>query len=338
MRPSDRPSSLSSIQRLRRRWLVLACGAMLPMAAFAAPASTGPETGKVNDTATMNVVDADAGYNETLRAQVLLDRANFSPGEIDGRFGTNTRIAIEGFQRRHQLDVTGKVDSATWSALNTDTSEPLVEYTLTASDVDGPFSKIPAGMAAKAKMDALGYTSAMEGLGEKFHASPTLLRKLNADTPLKAGASWMVPNVSTTALPKAGKVVVSKSDSVVRLMDEAGEVVGQWPASTGSKHDPLPLGEWKIEGVATNPVFHYNPKLFWDASATDKKAQIPGGPNNPVGVVWIDLSKPHYGIHGTPEPAMIGKSQSHGCIRMTNWSARALADAVSPGVVAVFEE
>lgn len=341
MDPSDRCATTSPIPALRRRWLLLSlglvCSALLPMAAIAAD-DTKLDTRQVNDAATRAVVDADAGASATLRAQVLLDRAYFSPGEIDGRFGTNTRIAIEGFQRRHDLKVTGKVDSATWEALNNDASQPLTNYTLEAADVDGPFNKIPSDMAAKAKMDALGFTSAMEALGEKFHASPALLRKLNPGASLKAGERWTVPNVSNAALPKAGKVVVSKSDSVVRLVDETGETVAQWPASTGSKHDPLPIGEWAIEGVASDPVFHYNPDLFWDADATDKKAQIPPGPNNPVGVVWIDLSKPHYGIHGTPEPSMIGKTQSHGCIRMTNWSARALADAVVPGVVAVLQE
>ena len=338
MEPSDRRPSDIPFRALRRRWLVLACSALLPLAAVAAEGGSGLDIAAVNDAATMTVVDAQADPAAILRAQILLDRAYFSPGEIDGRFGSNTRIAIEGFQRRHDLEVTGQVDDATWKALNGDASQPLTSYTLEPADVGGPFHKIPADMAAKAKLDALGYGSAIEALGEKFHASPALLRQLNPGASLKAGERWTVPDVAYAALPKAGKVVVSKSDSVVRLVDEAGATVAQWPASTGSQHDPLPIGEWKIEGVASDPVFHYNPDLFWDADATDKKAQIPPGPNNPVGVVWIDLSKPHYGIHGTPEPSMIGKTQSHGCIRMTNWSARALADAVAPGVVAVLQE
>jgi lipoprotein-anchoring transpeptidase ErfK/SrfK len=124
----------------------------------------------------------------------------------------------------------------------------------------------------------------------------------------------------------------------VALVDADGKTLAQFPASMGSEHDPLPLGNWKVKGVARNPVFHYNPKLFWDADATQVAAKIPAGPNSPVGVVWIDLSKKNYGIHGTPEPSVIGKTQSHGCIRLTNWDAAALAQAVSPGTPAVLQE
>src|SRR6185436_15437420 len=113
------------------------------------------------------------------------------------------------------------------------------------------------------------------------------------------------------------------------LLDSSGKTFAHFPASTGSKHDPLPLGSWKIQGVARNPVFHYNPQLFWDANPKHGKAKIPPGPNNPVGVVWIDLSKPHYGIHGTPEPSKVGKTESHGCIRLTNWDVAELATAVA---------
>ena len=133
-------------------------------------------------------------------------------------------------------------------------------------------------------------------------------------------------------------MVVDKSDAVVMLVDAEGATVAQWPATMGSSHDPLPIGEWEIKGVANDPVFHYNPDLFWDADPSHSKAKIAPGPNNPVGVVWIDLSKEHYGIHGTPEPSTIGKTQSHGCIRMTNWSARTLAEAVGPGTRAVLRE
>jgi len=136
----------------------------------------------------------------------------------------------------------------------------------------------------------------------------------------------------------AAQVIVDKSDSTVALADAGGKVYAQYPATTGSEHDPLPIGEWKINGVARDPVFHYNPDLFWDADPSHAKAKIPAGPNNPVGVAWIDLSKPHYGIHGTPEPSTIGKTQSHGCIRLTNWSAREVASAVAPGTPALLQE
>ena len=294
----------------------------------------------VNDAALAAPVRAGDKGAAVLRAQILLDRARFSPGEIDGAYGSNLRQAIAGFQASRGLGVTGEMDAPTWAALDQDRAPALVEVTLGPGDVAGPFLPVPDDTAAKAGMDALGYASPLEALGEKFHASPALLQQLNPGKDFShAGESLVVPNVqSATPLPVVAKVVVDKSDATVSLVDEAGKVVAQYPASTGSRHDPLPIGDWKIEGVAKNPVFHYNPKLFWDADAGDSKAILPAGPNNPVGVVWIDLTKEHYGIHGTPEPQTIGRTQSHGCIRLTNWDAARLTLMVKPGTKAVFQE
>ena len=315
----------------------MACSTM-PILALAAPPAV-LTAAAVNDASIALVADATLSTAAVLRAQVLLDRARFSPGEIDGGFGSNTRAAIAGFQRNRSLPASGELDAATWTALNTDQADVLVAYTLTAEDVAGPFTPIPADMIKKSRLDALGYTSAAEALGERFHASPTLLQRLNPGQDLGlAGAVVLVPGVTAAALPKAARVVVDQSDRTVMLVDEAGTVYAQFPATMGSEHDPLPIGEWTINGVATNPVFHYNPALFWDGDPSHGKAKIPAGPNNPVGVAWVDLSKPHYGIHGTPEPSKIGKTASHGCIRLTNWSATALGGAVGPGTPAVLQE
>jgi lipoprotein-anchoring transpeptidase ErfK/SrfK len=303
-----------------------------------------PPNGVADAGAATAGTDANApGAAETerlLRAQVLLDRFHFSPGEIDGAYGSNMRQALAGFQKTHNLPPSGKLDDATWTALNADTTPTLLDYTLADADVAGPFRPIPDDMMEKAKLPALGYATPEEGLGEKFHASPALIRQLNPGKNLaRAGEQIRVPNVvGTPTLAPAARVVVSKDARILMLQDAAGKLLAQYPASTGSEHDPLPIGDWKITGVARNPVYHYNPKLFWDAQPGDKSATVPAGPNNPVGVAWMDLSKPHYGIHGTPVPGLVGKSESHGCIRLTNWSAAEVAGLVHAGTDVVLQE
>jgi lipoprotein-anchoring transpeptidase ErfK/SrfK len=300
-----------------------------------APALT-PES--VNGAARDGV--AVSGAPAFLRAQVLLDRAHFGPGEIDGANGSNLRRALAGYQRKQGLKDSGTLDGATWKALNADPAEALTTYTIAEADVAGPFAPIPEDMAAKAKLPALGYASAVEALGEKFHSSPALLQRLNPGKDFtRAGEQIVVPNVEgTEPLPKAGKIVVDRSERTLTLLDTDGKTIAQYPSSSGTDKDPLPIGSWKVNGISKNPVFHYNPKLFWDAKASDEKATIPAGPNNPVGVTWIDLSKPHYGIHGTPVPGAIGKTQSHGCIRLTNWDVAAVSESVGPGTAVLMQE
>lgn len=276
-----------------------------------------------------------------LRAQILLDRAHFSPGEIDGRYGGITRGAVTAYNLAKKTNAGAEVNAETWKALNADTAPVIVDYTLTASDLAGPFVKIPEEMTDKAKLPVLGYETLAEALGERFHVRPELLAALNRGKKLdRAGVVIQVPNVTAPPPAKtAGMTIrVSRKEGAVEAVDATGVVVAHFPATTGSAHDPLPLGKWKINGVAWNPPYNYNPDLFWDAEMSDKKAKLAPGPNSPVGVVWIDLSKPHYGIHGTPVPSAIGKTSSHGCIRLTNWDATELAKLVTPGMPAILGE
>ena len=293
----------------------------------------------VNDAGLTAPVGPGSSGAAVLRAQVLLARAHFSCGEIDARYGANLKGAIAAFRKSRGLSESGLVDSETWRALNADTGRVLERLAVAPGDVAGPFIKIPEDMMEKAKLPSLSYSSALEAIAEKYHVSPALLRKLNPGASLdRAGEEIVVPNVGVPAPGKAASIAVSKSAGAVFVLDAQGKTIARYPATTGSEHDPLPLGNWKVVGVARNPPFHYNPDLFWDAKETHDKAPIAPGPNNPVGVAWIDLSKQHYGIHGTPEPSQIGKTQSHGCIRLTNWDVTELSQMVSPGTPAVLEE
>ena len=281
---------------------------------------------------------------DVLAAQVILDRAGFSPGEIDGMEGANLRRALSAFQRVHTLPVSGRLDPATSAILvPLGGNEPmLVPYTLTAEDVAGPFApSIPRDLMAQARLPRLDYRTPLEAMAERVHASPGLLERLNPGASFtQAGEQVQVPNVG--AIPPAlgvyaTRIVVTKATGALTVEDDQGRILFHAPVTNGSRHDPLPVGSWKVTSIHDMPPFHYNPALFWDASPKHSKARIPPGPNNPVGVMWIDISKPHYGIHGTPEPSMVGHAQSHGCVRLTNWDVRRLSNWARPGMAVVFQ-
>ncbi len=270
-----------------------------------------------------------------LKAEILLDRAAVSPGQIGGKDGENTRKAIAAFQQSHGLDATGKLDQETWKELAQGFGQAaIVEYAISEQDVKGPFAKtIPNGLEKMARLDHLSYTSPLELLGEKFHIDPKLLTLLNPGKRFEeAGTSILVPNVGERDLSaRVARIEVDKSTRAVRALGEKGESIAFYPASIGSQEKPAPSGQFKVRRIAHNPTYHYDPKFKFKGVHTNRKLTVAPGPNNPVGVVWIDLTKESYGIHGTRDPERIGKTYSHGCIRLTNWDALDLAKRVRKG-------
>ena len=302
---------------------------------------------EMNRTPIFLPLSGDIGGPSVLRVQVLLDRAFFSPGIMDGRWGKNVAKAVYFFQQREGLRTTGRVDSLTFQRLVEVAGRPdqiVVQRRLTAEDVKGPFIEMPDSIYEQAKLDCSCYESLTEKLSEQFHATPELLQKLNPGVQLdglQAGQAVWVPNVRDPNARPAGQVAqlaVSGQGSYVHALDSSGRILYHFPSTLGSTYDPSPSGEFTVRHVAKNPAWHFQPAIL--ASVPDSKADamIPPGPNNRVGAVWMALSAPHYGIHGTNKPETIGYATSAGCVRLTNWDALFLADRIRPGVPVRFRD
>ena len=298
-----------------------------------------------------------------LHVQVILDKLGFGPGILDGRPGMSLTAALKGFQESRGLPETGKIDARTLSALKRYAAwRPTKRLTLTARALSGPFvNPIPKDEAEQAKLPGMLYRTPLEKLAEMFHTTPAVLVELNSpQTRLVPGTAIVVPNALPTSRsyqgemkpewrqtltnlnvdanqPRGAKIVVDKSDAVLRVLDAEDRLVGQFQATMGSSRDPLPLGTWKVLHISPLPDWKFNPLILKKVPDTKQAQVIPPGPNNPVGVVWIDLSKEHYGIHGTAEPHQIGRAQSNGCVRLTNWDAARVALMVKNGAPVIFQ-
>lgn len=317
-------------------------GSLLAMLLINAPVNA-QTTDEVNGAELKDRVAAVKGIDPVMvKAQILLDRAYYSPGVIDGIYGGNTRKALREYQLQRRLTVSGDLDTETWEALISEDQQPaLMSYTVAVGDVDGPFvDSIPAGMKEMAKLERLAYASASELLAEKFHMGERLLRALNRDVDLsESGAEITVARVRKRRTgTKVATILVDKVGQTVKPLDVNGNLIAFYPATVGSRTFPSPVGVLKVTAVAEQPTFTYSSKLAYSDLPKGERLIIAPGPNNPVGIVWISLSKNGFGIHGTPQPEKISKTASHGCVRLTNWDALELAHLVSAGVTVQFAE
>ncbi|HEX8619650.1 MAG TPA: L,D-transpeptidase family protein [Thermoanaerobaculia bacterium] len=284
----------------------------------------------------------DVAGPSVLKTQVYLDRLNFSVGALDGRWGRNSSIALFWFQRSRGINAAepGALDEATFRALasQAQSAPALIQRTLTEDDVKGPFEKIPDEVYDQAKLDCLCYETVKEKLAERFHTTQEFLDQLNPNVnmaSLKAGDQVWVPNVReplTQDRPDIARVQVSIKGNTFNAFDAQGNLVFHSPTTLGNKYDPSPRETVEVKKITFDPHFHYQPKLFHEVPDSEPEANLNPGPNSPVGVVWVALTKPHFGIHGTSNPDSIGYASSHGCVRLTNWDANDVARRLKPGV------
>jgi lipoprotein-anchoring transpeptidase ErfK/SrfK len=304
----------------------------------------GLDANAINSASVNLPISGDLRGPSVLKTQVYLDRNHFSVGSIDGRWGRNSAITVWWWQKAHGMPPTGDVDDATFGSIaNAAGGGPVVvPYTITADDTKGPFVTIPDDPYEKAKLDCMCYQTIREELAERFHCSEDFLEQLNPNVKindLQPGATINVPNVRaavTQDQPDIANIAISIAGNSYNGFDASGNLIFHAPTTLGSGYDPSPDETVHVVAITPMPHFHYDPTLYHEVPDSEPDAHMNPGPNSPVGVVWMALSKPHYGMHGTPDPDSIGYASSHGCVRLTNWDAQEVSHRIRKGISVAF--
>jgi peptidoglycan hydrolase-like protein with peptidoglycan-binding domain len=284
-------------------------------------------------------VKLDATTTLTIQWQIALEREGFSPGIIDGKSGAKCTLATSEFQRRTGLNITGTLDPSTRDALTISARDPIQSYTISPADVSQVVGTIPTDWNLKAKMQFLGYPSVADAVAERFHCTRGLLDRLNPSANmaiLKEGDTLNVPAIEKPKSIRGNRLQIHLGEKVIRVLDRDAKVVALFHCSIAKDEAKRPSGTATVVSITTNPAYRFDPAMWPEVTNVNQKLLIPPGPRNPVGLCWIALSLPGYGIHGTPTPEMIGKTGSHGCFRLTNWDATRLGGMVEPGTIVEF--
>jgi lipoprotein-anchoring transpeptidase ErfK/SrfK len=271
---------------------------------------------------------------QAMALQLALDEAGFSPGLIDGKAGRKTAIALREFQQAHRLSGGGALNAATIDALRLTGRTVLATYRITAAD-RASVTGVTTDWLARSRMDRLGYDTLTDALAERFHCTQAMLKQLNSGINIDAayaGQTLTVPAIVEAKPVSLHRLEVDLAQKIVRGFDSSGRVVSLMHCSIAADKTDAPRGRAEVAVVVPDPNYTFDPAKWPEVRGIDRKLLIPPGPRNPVGVCWVGLSLPGYGMHGTPWPEMIGKTGSHGCIRLTNWDAKRLGQMVRTGI------
>jgi hypothetical protein len=311
------------------------------------PASTLPPALKTNAPSAPELTEHEPrsfrNVQTALDAQIALARKGISVGPIDGSTGANMRRALLAWQVHNNLTVSGELDEEAKAALLVE--EPLfIKYALSEADLRR-LTKVPSTWLGKSEAERLDYETILELIAERGRSSPEFIKKLNPEINwdnVRTGALIKIPRIDPPPLSeRAAFVRVHLYTKTLDVFGKNTNLIAHFPCSIAARVEKRPVGTLHVVKTALNPTYLFDPEVFSESAEArkiDRKLTIPAGPNNPVGTAWIGLDRPGYGIHGTPKPEQVGRTESHGCFRLANWNAEHLLQLAWVGLPVIVEE